>query len=187
MNKAVARGYKWVCYQWNDGTWGHIQQALGPAARDACDGLLTFTVWLTRPFDAAYARQVAIESGCQGIALEAEIPAHRPEAPNWAEVDFALRDLPIKKSILATTAPFIHEDGTPWPEKARPLVDGGWAFISQCFISESPSSTPQAMDFYATRHLGFPFTQPLVEGARLDDYNLAGFRNPLHWDAGNVL
>lgn len=186
--KAFNKGYKWVSYQWNDGTIGAQQQALGPATRTACEGLLVFCVWLTRPFDAAYVRQVAIESGCQGIILEAEIPAHRPEAPNWADVTFALRDLNIPKAIAATVGPFIHEDGSPWPEKAKPLVDDGWTFISQCFISENPSSTPANMDFYATRHLGFPFTQPILEGWNLPAYgDVSRYPNVSHWDAGNVL
>jgi hypothetical protein len=188
VTKAVAKGYKWVAYQWNDETLGPQQQALASATRQACEGKLIFTVWLTRPFDGAMARQVAIESGCEGLILEAEIPAHRPEAPNWSEVTFLTSDLPIPKAVAATTAPFIHENGLPWPEKAKPLVDAGWSFLSQCFISESPNSTPEAMDFYATRHLGWSETQPMVEGWRIPDYgDLSRFRNVSHWDAGNVL
>ena len=188
MTRAVNAGYTWVSYQWNDGTHGQQQQDLAPATRQACEGKLLWTVWLTRPFDAAYCRQVAIESGCAAIALEAEIPAHRPEAPNWAEVDFMLKDLPIRKAILATVSPFQHVDGTPWPEKAKPLVDGGWTFISQCFLSESPNSHPDNLNFYATRHLGFPSTQALVEADNLAAYgDLSRYPNLLHWDAGDVL
>lgn len=188
MNRAVAKGYKWFLYQWNDGNWGAQQRAAWPGYQQAAQGRILDVIWLTRPFDAAMARQAAIESGAQGIVLEAEIPAHRPEAPNWADVTFHLADLDIPKAVAATTAPFIHEDGTPWPEKARPLVEAGWSFLSQCFISESPNSTPANMDFYATHHLGWPRTQPMVEGWHLADYgDLSGFVNVSHWDAGNVL
>lgn len=186
--RAVAKGYKWFAYQWNDGTWGDQQRANWPAYKAAAQGRIKDTIWLTRPFDAAAARQAAVESGCQGIILEAEIPAHRPEAPNWSEVTFYLQDLPIPKAVAATTSPFKHENGLPWPEKARPLVDAGWAFLSQCFITESPNSTPDAMNFYATAHLGWASTQPMVEGWRLPDYgDLSSYANVSHWDAGNVL
>lgn len=184
----MAEGYKWVSYQWNDENLGPVQQALAPATKAACAGKLVWTVWLTRPFDGAYARQAAIESGCQAIALEAEIPAHQPHAPNWAEVELFLRDLPIPKSILATVSPFQHLDGRPWPEKAKPLVDAGWKWISQCFLDESPNSHPDNLDFYATQHLGFPSTQALVKANILPLYgDLSRYPNLLHWDAGDVL
>jgi hypothetical protein len=147
-----------------------------------------FTVWLTRPFDAALARQAAVESQCQGIILEAEIPAHRPEAVNWPEVILHLQDLPIPKAVVSNTAAFVHEDGSPWPEKAKPLVDAGWHYISENFVSESANATPEQTDFYATRNLGWRETQPMIEGWHISDYgDLSRFRNVSHWDAGNVL
>lgn len=188
VSKAVAKGYKWVAYQWNDETQGPQQQALATATRQACAGQLIFTVWLTRPFDGPLARQAAVESQCEGIILEGEIPAHRPEAVNWPEVIFQLSDLAIPKAVVSNFAPFVHEDGSPWPEKAKPLVDAGWSYISENFISESPNSTPERTNFYATAHLGWAETQPMVEGWHLADYgDLAKFRNVSHWDAGNVL
>lgn len=188
VNKAVAKGYKWVAYQWNDTNHGPTQQGLATATRQACIGKLVFTVWLTRPFDAAFARQAAVESQCQGLILEAEIPAHRPEAVNWPEVIFQLSDLDIPKAVVTNNAAFVHEDGKPWPEKAKPLVDAGWAYISECFITEAPNATPANYDDYATRVLGWAETQPMVEGWHLADYgDLSRYRNVSHWDAGNVL
>jgi hypothetical protein len=186
--KAVAQGYKWVAYQWNDVNLGPQQQAACSAFRQACAGKLVFTVWLTRPFDAALVRQAAVESQCQGIILEGEVPAHRPEAVNWPEVIFELSDLDIPKAVVSNFAAFVHEDGTPWPEKAKPLIDDGWAYISECFISESPNSTPARTDFFATNALGWGRTQPMIEGWRIADYgDLSAFQNVSHWDAGNVL
>jgi len=199
VTKAVANGYKWVTYQWNDENHGPQQQALVHATRQACVGKLIFTLWLTRPFDAAYARQAAVESQCSGIILEGEIPSEwvnpatgqvepKPDAVNWPSVIFSLSDLPIPKAVVSNFAPFVHADASPWPEKAKPLIDAGWAYISENFISESPNSTPARTDWYAREKLGWPSTQPMVEGWHLQDYgDLSMYRNVSHWDAGNVL
>jgi len=188
-----------VAYQWNDVNLGPQQRALATATRQACAGKLIFTVWLTRPFDAAFARQAAVESQAQGIILEGEIPSEwrnpatgnvepKPDAVNWPEVIFQLQDLNIPKAVVSNFAPFVHWDGQPWPEKAKPLVDAGWAYLSECFVSESPNSTPERTDFFATNALGWPETQPMIEGWHLADYgDLSRFRGISHWDAGNVL
>ena len=185
VSKAKAAGYKWVAYQWNDGATAAQQQALAPATRQACQGNLMFCVWMTRPFDAATARQAAVESQCEGFILEGEIPAHRPEAVNWPVVINELASLDIPKAVVSNFAPFVHEDGSPWPEKARPLIDDGWAYISENFITEAPNATPANTDFFAKTALGWPETQPMVEGWHLADYgDLSRYRNVSHWDAG---
>ncbi|HSE44971.1 MAG TPA: hypothetical protein VLA89_06550, partial [Gemmatimonadales bacterium] len=126
-----------MAYQYNDENLGPRQRDLCPAARAACKAQgLIFCVWLTRPFTPAMARQVAIESQCDGLILEGEIPAHRPEAVDWVDVIFHTKDLAIPKAVVSNFAPFVHEDGTPWPEKAKPLIDAGWAYISENFITE---------------------------------------------------
>ena len=198
MNKAVAKGYRWVAYQWNDENYGAYNRSVAPQVREACAGRLVFTIWLTRPFDAASARQAAVESGCQGIILEGEIPAEwvnpsgvlepKPDAVNWPECVFHLQDLPIPKACVTNFAPFVHHDGSPWPDKASPLINAGWACITECFITESPNSTPANTDFYAKSALDWPTTQPMVEGWHLADYgDLSAYANVSHWDAGNVL
>ncbi len=156
-------------------------------------------MWLTRPFDAAYARQVAVETQCQGIILEGEIPSEwvnpstgnvepKPDAVNWPEVIFQLSDLDIPKAVVSNFAPFVHHDGKPWPEKAKPLIDDGWSYISECFITETPTATPQRTDWYAKAQLNWPETQPMIEAWHIQDYgDLSMFRNVSHWDAGNVL
>lgn len=185
--------------QVNDGTIGHQQRAAVPEYRQACiNAGLPFTIWLTRPFDAQFARRMAIECGAQGILLEGEIPSEwlnpdtgnvepKPDAVDWVDVIWHLSDLNIPKGVVTNFAPFVHHDGTPWPEKARPLIAAGYHCITECFISESPNSTPANTDFYAKR-LGWTRTQPMVEGWRLPDYgDLSGYANVSHWDAGNVL
>lgn len=148
-----------------------------------------FTVWLTRPFDAAYARQAAIQSGCAGIILEGEIPPERPpESVDWPACIAALADLPIPKAIVTNFAPFVDAQNRPRPDLAKPLVDAGWTCITENFISETPTATPPRTDFYATVNLGWPETQPMIEGWEMERYgDLSGFRGVSHWDAGNVL
>lgn len=129
-----------------------------------------------------------MESQCQGIILEGEIPAHRPEAVDWVDVIFHLSDIDIPKAVVSNFSPFVHEDGSPWPEKAQPLIADGWAYISECFITEAPNATPANTDWYATTKLGWPRTQPMIEGWHVSDYgDLSRFQNVSHWDAGNVL
>lgn len=174
--------------QVNDGTIGAEQRAKVDEYRQACAGKLVFTIWLTRPFDGAFARQMAVESQAAGILLEGEIPSERPEAVNWPEVIFHLDDLDIAKGVVTNFAPFVHSDtGAAWPEKAKPLIDAGYACVTENFISESPNSIPANTDFFA-KQLGWARTQPMVEGWRLPEYgDLSGYVNVSHWDAGNVL
>lgn len=189
VSKAKAKGYRWVAYQWNDENLGPIQQSKAVATRLECENAgLVFTVWLTRPFTGTTARHAAVSTGCKGLILEGEIPSHRPEAVDWVDVIFHTQDLPIPKAIVTNFAPFVKQDGSPWPEKAAPLIEAGWYCITENFISETPTATPERTDFYATRNLGWPETQPMIEGWDMDRYgDLSRFRNVSHWDAGNVL
>lgn len=186
--KAKAHGYKWVAYQLNDENLGPVQRQNCAAFRSAfkAQGLI-FTCWMTRHFDGPLVRQYVEQYDPDGIILEGEIPAHRPEAVNWSEVIFHLADKKIPKAVVSNFAPFVHEDGTPAPEYAKPLIDDGWAYISECFISESPNSTPANTDWYAKTHLKWPRTQPMIEAWRIPDYgDLSAFQNVSHWDLGNV-
>lgn len=131
--------------------------------------------------------------------MEGEIPSEwknpatgevepKPDAVNWVDMIFELEDIDIPKAVVSNFAPFVHWNGVAWPEKAAPLIADGWAYISECFITESPNSTPARTDFYAKNALGWPETQPMIEGWHIQDYgDLSMFRNVSHWDAGNVL
>ena len=154
---------------------------------------------MTRPFTPEQARQACIELGLHGIILEGEIPPEekdpntgeikpKPEAVDWADCVFHLQDLAIPKAVVSNGAAFVHWNGVPWPEKAKPLVDDGWAYITENFVTESPNSTPARTNFFVTNSLGWPETQPMIEGWHIPDYgDLSAFRNVSHWDAGNVL
>lgn len=148
---------------------------------------MPYTIWLTRPFDASYALQAASESQATGILLEGEIPGSRPEAVNWPDVILHLQNLNIFKGVATNFAPFVHQDGSLWPELSKPLVDAGYACVTECFISESPNSTPANMNFTASQ-LGWSRTQPMIEGKNIPAYgDLSGYQNVSHWSARNVL
>lgn len=160
--------------------------------RQACanEGLV-FTIWITRPFTAQSVRQACLASQAAGVSVEGEIPGYVAEAVDWDELVAALADLPIAKSVVTNFAPFVNADGTPAPAKAKPLVDAGWACLTECYLGEAPNSTPENQDFYATTHLGWSETQPVIGiygGKTWSDYPTRdNYRNWSVWDAGEVL
>lgn len=160
--------------------------------RDACANHdLVFTIWLTRPFDPASVRQACLDSLAKGVVCEAEIPSFVPEAVDWPAVVAAVQDLPIPKAVCTNFAPFVTQDGLPDRSKSQPLVDAGWACMTECYLSEAPNATPENTDFYARTHLGWSETQPvlgLYGGKTFADYPTRNnYRNWSVWDAGEVL
>lgn len=140
-----------------------------PSVRVACqaEGLI-FTIWLTRNFTGPEVRQAAIQSGCDGIALEGEIPAEiapgvpNPQAVNWQEVIQQTADLPIHKAVVTNMAPFTHYDGSPYPELSAPLVENDWACLTECYdLDGDPKLWIERRDFFA-KHLGWTSTQPVI-------------------------
>lgn len=163
------------------------------AVKAACDANgLVFTIWMTRTFTAAQARQACIETGAAGFIAEAEIPAEdapgipKPEAQNWPELIWALQDLPIYKAVATNFAPFVYHNGTPYPEKSLPLVEANWKCITECYLSEAPNSTPENQAFFAN-HLGWAITQPVIGlygGKTFADYPTRdNYPNWSVWDA----
>lgn len=186
--RAAAAGYRWATLLWND----YDNASRTEAVREACAAHdLVYTIWLTRPFDAALVRQAVIQSNAVGVICEAEIPGYVPEAVAWAEVADAVADLPIHKAVVTNFAAFVDSAGMPDPSKSKPLVDAGWACMTECYLSEAPSATPEAGDFYARAHLGWTSTQPVLGlqgGKTLGDYPTRDqYRNWSVWDAGEAL
>lgn len=152
---------------------------------------------MTRNFTPQDVRQAAINSGCEGIIVEGEIAAEigpgqpNPQAVDWDELVSVMADLPIPKAVATNFAPFMHHDGSPWPEKCASLIANKWACITECYLGESPNSTPDNQNFYATRNLGWPETQPVIGlygGKTWSDYPTRdSYRNWSVWDAGEVL
>lgn len=170
----------------------HGNAARASAVRSECERFgLIFTIWFTRGFTNADVRKGVLDSQAAGVLVEGEIPASRPEAVDWPDLIEQLGDLNIAKGVVTNFAPFVRDDGTPWPEKAKPLIDDGWACLTECYLSEAPNSTPENTDFYATRNLGWPETQPVLGvygGKTLDDYPTRDrYRNWSAYNAGAAL
>lgn len=176
-----------MTFEYND----HGNADIVTPVRLACESQgLTFTLWFTRGFTAAGVRQAVVESKAQGVLIEGEVPASRPEAVNWPELIFELKDLPIAKGVVTNFAAFVHDDGTPWPEKAQPLIDAGWKCLTECYLPENPNASPDRMDFRATQ-LGWRESQPvlgLYGGFTLADYPTRDkYRNWSVWSASGAL
>jgi hypothetical protein len=167
-----------------------------------------FTIWLTRNFTTAEALQAVVESRCTGFIAEAEIPSEneigepKPEAQNWPELIFALKDQNIFKAVVTNFAPFVHGrtdvpqddprySGKPWPEKARPLVEAGWHCLTEAYdLTGEPALWPDRRHAFA-QHLGWTQTQPVLGtygGRTLADFPSRNFYpNWSCWDAGSIL
>ncbi len=169
--------------EWND--YGNA--ARGAEVRASChaEGLL-FTIWMTRPILPDECHQACVVAEPDGFVAEGEVPAHVPEAVDWPAVADALSDFSFPKGVATNFAPFVHADGTPWPEKAKPLIDVGWHLLTECYVPEQgPSASPERRAAYA-RHFtheyapkvlapgtGWYATEPIVE--LIDGYTLADY------------
>jgi hypothetical protein len=186
--RAAAKGYRWAALEYND--FGN--EARVADVRDACRAHdLVFTIWLTRPFDAASVRAACLASQAAGVICEAEIPGFVDAAVDWPSVVGAVGDLPISKAVVTNFAAFVTQDGLPDPSKSKPLVDAGWACMPECHLAEAPNATPENGDFYARAHLGWTATQPLLGmqgGKTFADFPTRdNYANWSVWDAGEVL
>jgi hypothetical protein len=149
---------------------------------------MVWCVWLTRDFDAAYVRQAVLESQADAILLEGEVPATQPNAVNWPSVIAALEDIDIPKGIVTNFAPFTDNLGNVLPWLAQPLIQDGWACVTECFLTESPNAFPATLDWFGKSILGWPRTQPMIEAWDMGRYgDMSGYSGVSHWDAGNVL
>lgn len=194
VRRLKALGYKWIVLDYNAfNNWTRSTQV-----REACESEgLIYTIWLQRNFSATEVRQACVESQCRGFLAEGEIPAEsapgipNPQAVNWPELIFELSDLRIYKGVVTNFAPFTHHSGTPYPEKARPLIDDGWSCHTECYdMDGDPQFWIERRDFFA-KQLGWPETQPVCGiyappggGGSLDAYPTRhNYRNWSVWAA----
>jgi hypothetical protein len=169
------------------------------AYRQACDDEnIIFTIWLTRDFTAAQVRQAIMESGCDGVLLEGEIAAMHsdgqggevpnPQAVNWPEVIAMTEDLDVSKGVITNFSPFQHADGTPFKEKATPLIQAGWKCIPELYDRfGDPATWADNSDWYAKTHYNWPETQPAIgvfSGRTFESFgDLSKYRNWSVWAA----
>lgn len=157
--KAAQLGYRWILVQAED-----TPLRMVPDIRAACHakGLLC-GVWEsevdygspTRAADGYDAYCGQVEGPGQMDRLVQSLPAFR----------LAFPDMPA-----ATVTTFA---GMDTHEKARPLIDAGFACLPESHIRENPNATVERQVDYATRVLKWPAVQPMVglgAGATLADY-----------------
>ena len=162
----MPEGFAWISLEYND--YGNHARVSEYRQACAAEGVI-FTIWMTRNFTAAQALQACVESQCQGFLAEGEIPAENapgtpnPQAQNWPELIFALKDLPIAKGVVTNFAPFLHHNGAPNRDISQPLVDAGWSCHTECYDRfGDPTTWIDGSDWFAKTHLGWKRTQPAV-------------------------
>lgn len=107
---------------------------------------------------------------------------------DWAAIARAVVDLP--RAVVTNFAPFTNPDGSPNLDAARPLVEAGWACLTECDLPANPNATPERLDFEA-RQRGWKYGQPvlyLYGGVDLSYYgDLAQWPGWAAWSAEYVL
>lgn len=71
----------------------------------------------------------------------------------------ALDHLPGCPLAIITNLDFTDTQGVDQPELAAPIIEAGFACITECYLGDNPQATPENMDFRA-RGLGWERTQP---------------------------
>lgn len=66
----------------------------------------------------------------------------------------------IPKAVITNFTPLSTSTGEYLPDKAAPLIDAGFRCLTEAYLGEGPSFTPERLDFTATVKLGWPDSQP---------------------------
>jgi hypothetical protein len=88
-------------------------------------------------------------------------------ATSWGPIVERASELldPERCAVVTNFGSFTKPDGTPSIEKARPLVEAGWACLTEAYLPEQPQLAPNPcarLEFRA-RQLGFWRVQPCIE------------------------
>ena len=86
----------------------------------------------------------------------------------------AMGSLPegMRRAVVTNFTPFSDASGY-LPEKAAPLIENGWECLTEAYLNEGPTLTPERLHFTATQKLGWPSSQPVFGtygGWGLEDY-----------------
>ncbi len=145
--RAKAKGYEWAALEYDDETFA--PQTWYPPFRDACQaqGILP-GVWFTTggeiyrtPGDAEFA------------IAEVEGPGDLQGVTNVIQGTGAG---PLPKCSLAICTNF----STLTIENCKPLIQAGFACLTEAYMNEVPAATPDSLDQHA-RGLGWPTSQPV--------------------------
>jgi len=145
--RAAARGYKCASLEYDD----YGNDARWPAFRDAChQQQLWAGVWFTNsmnlqacPFDADFVvAELEDEDDYRGIIQ------HTDTLPS------------VSRAVITNFVPLVDSTGYR-PDKAKPIIDMGYACLTECYMGVSENFSPPRMDFTARVQLGWPHTQPV--------------------------
>lgn len=149
-SKAKAAGYSWAALELDD--FGN--EARWPAFRDAClaEGIEP-GCWFTEgvhivdtPTDSTFAI-AELEGPVDYDGIMLAIQHHvLPDCPLAVATNF--------------NVPLTNPQGLPQPDAAAPLIAAGFACLTECYLGDNPTATPDRLGFTG-RVLGWPQTQPV--------------------------
>lgn len=124
---------------------------------------LIFGIWLTRGFNASQAALAMADSQASFFIAEAEIPAGLSYSQDWTGLMQALEPFDVPKAVVTNFAAFTDSAGHARPDVAAPLIDAGWACLTECYdMGGDTTNWIERRDYYATTVLGWPETQPVL-------------------------
>lgn len=133
----------------NAGRWGPFQHA----CRNAVPQPLLRGPWFTEggnivntPPDADFTIAELEGQGDYDGVINAINTGQLPSVPKAVVTNF--------------NVPLTDSNGAPHPEYAAPLINAGFACLTESYINENPNATPDNMNLMA-RNLGWPKSQPV--------------------------
>lgn len=152
--KAKAAGYEWAALEWDDDETGPYNRKIWPQFKTECQTHdLLGGVWFT--------------AGGNIIHTPADAPFAIAELEGPGDYDGLIlaidgKYLPSCSIAVCTNfnLPLVNAAGIPQPEKAAPLISAGFACLTEAYLGDNPSATPDRLDFTA-KQLGWSTSQPV--------------------------
>lgn len=159
---ASEAGYSWAALELDD----YANALRWDVFKSSCDERgLKPGVWFTQgdnivdtPPDAAFAIAELEGPGDYDGVMNAILGDRLPDCRLAVATNFNL--------------PLVNAQGVPQPAAAAPLIEAGFECLTECYMSDNPSATPDNLDFTG-RTLGWSSTQPIFGtygGSTVDDY-----------------
>lgn len=68
----------------------------------------------------------------------------------------------VPRAIITNfNVPLTDANGVPQPSAAAPLIEAGFACLTECYLGDNPNATPDRLHFRATS-LGWSTSQPVA-------------------------
>lgn len=148
--KAREAGYAWAALELDD----YANALRWDVFKSAChvEGLKA-GAWFTEggnivdtPPDAEFAISELEGPGDYAGILDAIRGERLPDCPLAVATNFNI--------------PLTDPNGVPQPGAAAPLIEAGFACLTECYLGDNPNATPDELDFMG-RRLGWASTQPI--------------------------